>query len=130
MDRSVRCVPFKSPVRRGLHVGFALGQRDNRLNMPWDNNVNKKAHIYAVAATIDVKNMPLISWVRTPGSISLSRQTGFCHIDLIKPFSQKASKVFATPLCSVIFPSTILSIFTPLISMVLLVGVIPKNSPL
>ena len=59
-----------------------------------------------------------------------SRQTGICHTDLIKPFSQKASKVFATPLCSVIFPSTILSIFTPLISMVLLVGVIPKNSPL
>ena len=43
----------------------------HRFNMPWVGSVNKKAHIYAVATTIDVKNMPLTSWVRTLGSISL-----------------------------------------------------------
>ena len=53
-------------------------------DMPWDNSVNKKAHIHAVAATIDVKNMPLISWVRTPGSITLSRQTGICQLILLQ----------------------------------------------
>ena len=42
---------------------------------------------------------------------------------------QDSSKVFAAPLCSTIFPPTILSIFTPLISIILLVGVIPRNSP-
>lgn len=26
--------------------------------MPWDNSVNKMAHIYAIVTTIDVKNMP------------------------------------------------------------------------
>ena len=44
--------------------------------MPWDNGVNKRTVINAVHTTLDVENMPLISWVRAPGSITLSRQTG------------------------------------------------------
>ena len=44
--------------------------------MPWDNSVNKKAHIHAVVTTLGVRNMPLTDCVRTPGSISLSRQAG------------------------------------------------------
>ena len=44
--------------------------------MPRDNSVNKTSHIYAAHTTLDVENMPLISWVRTPGLITLSRQTG------------------------------------------------------
>jgi hypothetical protein len=44
--------------------------------MPWDNSVNKMAHIHAVVTTLGVRNMPLTDCVRTPGSISLSRQAG------------------------------------------------------
>ena len=55
---------------------FVPRHQCHALHMPWDNSVNKNAIIYAVATTFDVKNMPLTSWVRTPRSITLSRQTG------------------------------------------------------
>ena len=50
--------------------------------MPWDNGVNKNAIIYADHTTLDVRNMPLTGCVRTPGSISLSRQAGICKMML------------------------------------------------
>ena len=53
-----------------------LCHQRHALDVPWDNGVNKRTVINAVATTFDVKNMPLTSWVRTPGSITLSRQTG------------------------------------------------------
>ena len=52
------------------------------------------------------------------------------YTGLIKPFVQNVSKVSVEPLCSTIFPSTTLSMSTPVISKTLLVGVIPRKSPL
>ena len=46
-------------IRYGDEVFLVLGQAAYRLNMPWDNCVNKKAVIYAAHTTFDVRNMPL-----------------------------------------------------------------------
>ena len=63
-------------------VLYVLAQAAYRFHMPWDNSVNKMAHIHAVVTTLGVRNMPLTDCVRTPGSISLSRQAGICKMRL------------------------------------------------
>ena len=52
---------MKSALSANYSVTFR--HQYHTLNMPWDNSVNKNSHIYAVVTTIDVENMPLISWV-------------------------------------------------------------------
>ena len=41
------------------HIRIFSDQLNNRLDMSWDNSVNKMAHIYAAHTTLDVRNMPL-----------------------------------------------------------------------
>ncbi len=48
---------------------------------------------------------------------------------LIASMSKSALKRFAAPVCSMIFPSTILSIFTPVTFIIFPVGLIPIHSP-
>ncbi|MBR3077897.1 MAG: hypothetical protein IKH07_08245 [Oscillospiraceae bacterium] len=44
-----------------IHIRRFSDQLNNRLDMPWDNSVNKNAVINAVATTLGVRNMPLTS---------------------------------------------------------------------
>ena len=39
------------------------------LHMPWDNSVNKTAHIYAVVTPLGVRNMPLTGYARVFESV-------------------------------------------------------------
>ena len=58
-------------IRHRNEVFLLLVQAAYRFHMPWDNSVNKMAHIHAAHTTLGVRNMPLTSWVRPLGSISL-----------------------------------------------------------
>ncbi len=44
---------------RAVRRNSLSGQSNDCLDMPWDNSVNKKAHIHAVAATLLVEQFPL-----------------------------------------------------------------------
>ena len=44
-----------------MKSNIEFGQKNDRLDMPRDNSVNKNAVIYAVHTTLDVRNMLLTS---------------------------------------------------------------------
>ena len=67
--------------------------------MPWDNSVNKIAHIYAIATTIDVKNIPLTNSL---GSISLPQQTGFAVYNFLQVISPKFRQPSSNTISSVL----------------------------
>ena len=48
--------------------------------MPWDNGVDKKAHINGVATTVLEKPMPLTSYDGAAETILWSRQTEFVSL--------------------------------------------------
>ena len=83
-------------IRHRNEVFLLVVQAAYRLDMHWDDGVNKKAHIHAVATTLDVRNMPLTGFVRAPGSVSLSRQTGICRYRLTT-YSASASAISKCP---------------------------------
>ena len=68
--------------------------------MPWDNSVNKNAVIYAVATTLDVRNMPLTGRVRIPGSIVWSRQTGIDRLSFAIFMAAYMSQQNTVTVCS------------------------------
>lgn len=75
------------PVFGGANLGIPLSQyisalfgvdsrhQYHRLHMPWDNGVDKKAHINDVATTVIKKPMPLTTCDGAAVIILWSRQT-------------------------------------------------------
>ena len=54
--------------------------------MPWDNGVNKKAHIYAIAATALVEQFPVIEAVEWAALMASLPQTGIYRSSLYFAF--------------------------------------------
>ena len=55
----IHIIKFNRDINVIIRLLFQLGQKNNRLDVPWDNGVNKNAIINAVVSTHLVKNMPL-----------------------------------------------------------------------
>ena len=73
---------FQIDRHTDCHIRIFSDQLNNRLHMPWDNSVNKNAHIHAIAATAPVEQFPVTYKVEWAALMASLLQTGIYKINL------------------------------------------------
>ena len=70
------CIGNGSFLYLDMIIRLLLGQKNDRLHMPWDNSVNKNAIIYAVVTTVLMGQFPLSKTIEWAALMASLPQTG------------------------------------------------------